>query len=176
MFKVYALLNKTGQIVYIGITKRSLHDRFRHHKTTFPERSDLKIQLIQEFENKYQAQEAEILFQKQYDTVENGLNKIYGSINHDGSRLTGPGIPTRFGNREKTAGEELKRLKNLKEAIKEQRKKIKCVNTGIEYESISMCAKVLGLSVGNLSMVLQGKRPHTKGLKFIYCPIKTESN
>lgn len=176
MFKVYALLNKEDRIVYVGVTKRSLHDRWRSHKNAFPERAELKIMLLQEFENRFQADEAEVLFQKQYNTVENGLNKIYGRCNNDGKCLVETGKNTRFGSREKYPGEEEKRLNNLRKVKEKEKIRIKCVNTGIEYESISMCAKVLGLSIGNLSMVLKGKRPHTKGLKFIYCPIKTESD
>jgi predicted GIY-YIG superfamily endonuclease len=166
MYKVYALLDK-DKIVYVGYTKRSLHDRWRRHKQDYPERERLKIQLLQEFENKEQAKAAEVLFQKQYDTVKNGLNKCYGHTNHDGSRLIEPGRNTRIKSGQKL-NEEL-RIKNLREAIKNQRKKVRCTNTGIEYESISECAKVLNLSIGNLSLVLRGKRPHTKGLKFEFC-------
>lgn len=166
MYKVYALLDG-DKIVYVGYTKRSLHDRWRRHKNDYPERKRLKIQLLQEFENKEQAKAAEILFQKQYNTVEAGLNKCYGHINHDGSRLIESGKSTRIKSGQKL--NEPKRLKNLKKAIEKQRKRIRCINTGIEYESISECAKVLNLSLGNLSLVLRGKRPHTKGLKFEFC-------
>lgn len=167
MYKVYALINKKEEVVYVGYTKRSLHDRWRHHKNTFPERADLNIKLLQEFENKEQAKEAEILFQKQYKTVDIGLNKCYGHKNNDGSILKEAGKNTRF-IKNRIVDEEL-RLLNLKKSIEKQRKRIRCVNTGIEYESISECAKVLKLSIGNLSLVLRGKRPHTKGLKFEFC-------
>lgn len=166
MYKVYAL--KDGDnIVYIGYTKRSLHERWRSHKNTYPERERLNITLLQEFETKDQAKAAEVLFQLQYKTVENGLNKCYGHVNHDGSRLIESGEKTRIKKGQKL--NEPKRLKNLRKAIESQRKRIRCVNTGIEYDSISECAKVLGLSVGNLSLVLKGKRPHTKGLRFEFC-------
>lgn len=166
MYKVYALLDG-DKIVYVGYTKRSLHDRWRNHKNNYPERSRLKIMLLQEFENKEQAKAAEILFQKQYKTVENGLNRCYGHVNHDGSRLIEAGKKTRIKSGQKL--NEPQRLINLRESIKKQRKRVRCLNTGIEYNSISECAKVLGLSIGNLSLVLKGKRPHTKGLKFEFC-------
>jgi hypothetical protein len=166
MYKVYALVDRE-KIVYVGYTKRSLHDRWRSHKNKFPERARLSIQLLQEFESKEQAKEAEILFQKHYDTVESGLNECFGHANHDGSRLIESGKETRIKKGQKL--DEVKRLNNLREAIKGQRKRIRCVNTGTEYPSISECAKVLNLSIGNLSLVLKGERPHTKGLKFEFC-------
>ena len=74
------------------------------------------------------------------------------------------GRKTRFSKDYRPNGK--KRLKNLRKAIELQRKPVRCVNTGIIYPSISECAKVLGLSIGNFSLVLKGERPHTKGLKF----------
>lgn len=86
-WKVYSLLDKTGKIVYIGYTSQTLEARLNRHRTWSKEKQNLTIMLIQEFDNKGQAIAAEVLFQKQYDTVENGLNKCYGHSNHDGSRL-----------------------------------------------------------------------------------------
>lgn len=172
-WKVYALLDKKGTVKYVGYTSQTLAARLARHHRWAPEKRSLTIKLLQEFSNKEQAKAAEILFQKQYNTVEWGLNKCYGHANHDGSRLIEAGEATRFSatNRPKN---EAKRLRHLKKAIERQRKPVRCVNTGITYPSISECAKVLGLSVGNLSMVLKGKRPHTKGLKFEFVDICQE--
>lgn len=178
MFKVYCLKNK-DKIVYIGYTKRSLHDRWRSHKNSHPERVNLLIELIQEVETKDDAKSLELMFIKQYNTlVPNGLNISLGHANHDGSRLLQSGVHTRFGNRKKYEGEELRRKsKAAVESSKVCSKPIKCLNTGTIYPSLRACAKALGLSSGNLSQVLKGKRPHTKGLKFIYvCPIKILSD
>lgn len=125
------------------------------------------IELIQEVEKKDQAKSLEVLYQKQYNTlVPNGLNVALGHTNHDGTRLVAAGYQTRFGVRDRYPGEEDKRRMAAKEGVKQLQKPVRCINTGIEYASISICAKALGLSIGNLSMVLKGKRPHTKGLKF----------
>ena len=163
-WKVYALINKTGEVRYVGYTSQTLSARLARHHKWAPEKRELSIKLIQEFFNKEQAKAAEILFQKQYDTVTNGLNKCYGHANHDGSRLIEAGKKTRFTSTNRP-NEQL-RLENCRKANEAQRKPVKCLNTGIIYPSISECAKVLNLSIGNLSLVLRGKRPHTKGLKF----------
>ena len=163
-WKVYALINKAGEIRYVGYTSQTLAARLAIHKKWSPDKRDLSIKLIQEFFNKEQAKAAEILFQKQYNTVENGLNKHYGHVNHDGSRLIESGKATRFSSSHRP--NEALRLERCKKANETQRKPVRCINTGVEYKSVSECAKVLGLSIGNLSLVLRGIRPHTKGLKF----------
>lgn len=48
-------------------------------------------------------------------------------------------------------------------------KKIKCINTGEEFISITDAALKLGLQTSKISMVLSGKRPHTKNYKFEFC-------
>lgn len=171
-WKVYALLNKHGDIKYVGYTSQTLTARLARHCRWSPEKRGLVIKLLQEFRNKEQAKAAEILFQKQYNTVEAGLNKCYGHANHDGSRLIEAGRKTRFSKDYRPNGE--KRLRNLRKAVEVQRKPVRCINTGIVYPSISECAKVLNLSIGNLSLVLRGKRPHTKGLKFEFVDICQE--
>jgi hypothetical protein len=178
MFKIYCLKDKHSKIVYVGYTTQSLHNRWRHHKNTYPDRKDLKIELILEVELKEQAKSLEMLYQKQYNTLKpNGLNEALGHINHDGSRLIKAGFKTRFGQKKKTPQEEIKRKESAREALKKLRKPVICLNTRIVYESVGICAKLLGLSKGNLCLVLKGKRPHTKGLRFqYYCPIKIFSN
>lgn len=177
-YKVYCLKDKTS-VVYIGYTKRSLHNRWRSHKNVYSDRSNLSIELIIEVDSKEQAKTLEVMFQKQYDTfLPKGLNVAVGHTNNDGKSLRVAGQPTRFGNRPKYPGEEQSRLRGLRRAIAQTRKPVVCVNTGIIYESINRCAKELNLSAGNLSLVLKGERPHTKGLKFefVRCPTKTTSD
>lgn len=64
-----------------------------------------------------------------------------------------------------------------REAIRRQRegnnwpgkpkKPVKCLNTGALYESISAAARANGCSLVGVSRVISGKRPHTKGLRFV---------
>lgn len=47
-------------------------------------------------------------------------------------------------------------------------KKVVCLNNNKEYNSGREAASELGLSIGNVSMVVNGIRKHTKGYKFKY--------
>jgi GIY-YIG catalytic domain len=168
MYRVYCLRDKTDKIVYIGYTTRSLHNRWRSHKNQHPEREHLSIQLLQEVELKDMAKTLEIMYIRQYDTMHpKGLNIAFGHTNNDGEILLKTGKQTRFGTRMKYPGEEEKRKARAKEAIsKICSKPVRCINTGQEYPSARACAKALNLNTSALSMVLRGKRAHTKGLRF----------
>jgi hypothetical protein len=130
------------------------------------------IRLSTQLRCKHQAKALEILFIKQYNTLyPNGLNIALGHTNDDGKNLLESGKKTRFGVRDKYPGEEEKR--KTQAAIRTSEvcsKPVQCVNTGIIYPSARQCAKQLNLQPSSLSLVLRGKRPHTKGLKFVFVP------
>lgn len=50
--------------------------------------------------------------------------------------------------------------------VKAKYKKVKCLNTGDIFNSLTECSKKIGVSIGNLSSVCSGKLSHTKGYKF----------
>ncbi len=52
--------------------------------------------------------------------------------------------------------------------IKHAKRKIKCITTNQEFDSLVDAAKELGVSTGQVSNVASGKRKHTKGLYFEY--------
>lgn len=57
---------------------------------------------------------------------------------------------------------------DLKNRVSEwSKKKIKCVENDIIYESISEAARCLNLDKGNISKVIKGKQKNTKGYRFI---------
>ena len=47
-------------------------------------------------------------------------------------------------------------------------KKVLCVETGIEFDSVTQAAEVVGCSISNLSNVLKGKRKTTGGFHWEY--------
>lgn len=49
-----------------------------------------------------------------------------------------------------------------------QGKPIICIETGVEYYSLSECARQMGLQVGHVCSVLKGKRKTTGGYTFKY--------
>lgn len=167
MYKVYCLKDR-NEIRYIGYTKKTLNWRLKKHKREYPDqRSNAVIELLQEVDTKDQAKSLEVLYTLQYKTRETGWNIALGHINNDGASLKLSGMNTRFGNRERYPGEEEKRKANAAlGAARACSKPVRCITTGLEYPSARACAKALGLQTSALSLVLKGKRPHTRGLKF----------
>lgn len=53
-------------------------------------------------------------------------------------------------------------------ANKATKKRVRCVNTGVEYESITCAAKAIGASQGMVSSQLTGRNKTCKGLVFEY--------
>lgn len=171
MFRIYALKNSNGEIVYVGYTKRKLHDRWRHHKDTHPERINLTIHLLKEVFNKETAKLFEVMYQKKHKTLyPNGLNVAIGHKNNDGKKLKVDGVKTRFGNRRKYPGEEAKRVKNHVEGIKALRKRIRCINNDQIYDSLGIAAEELGLHRSAICRQLKGQQKHTEGYRFEYVP------
>ena len=172
MYKVYCLKDIIGKIVYVGYTGKSLRTRLTGHRSNHKDRSDLSIELLQNAKDKTEAKSLEIQYQLKHNTLyPNGLNRCLGHKNNDGQKLLIAGINTRFGKRPKTDIEEQKRKEAARLSQMRLRKPVRCIETGIVYESVSMCAKTLGLSVGNLSMVLNKKRPKTQELHFEFVKV-----
>lgn len=172
MYKVYCLKDLTGKIVYVGYTSKSLRIRLTGHRSNHKNRSHLFIELLQIAENKEEAKSLEVKYQLKHNTIyPNGLNMCLGHKNNDGKNLLKAGMNTRFGIRLKTDIEEQKRKEAARIAQMRLRKPVRCIETGIIYESVSICAKTLGLSIGNLSMVLNKKRPKTQELHFEFVKV-----
>lgn len=57
---------------------------------------------------------------------------------------------------------------NMKNQEDNRKKRVRCIETGQEFESINECSRVLGLDVGAVSQVCLGKRKSHKNLHFEY--------
>lgn len=62
----------------------------------------------------------------------------------------------------------INRNPNTEAAHKACKKRVRCVDTGIEYESVTAAAKAIGSGQSSLSTHLLGKRNSCKGLTFEY--------
>lgn len=62
----------------------------------------------------------------------------------------------------------INRNPNTKAANNACKKRVRCIDTGTEYESITTAAKAIGSSQSSLSAHLLGWREKCKGLKFEY--------
>lgn len=174
-YQVYVLKRRSDDaIVYVGLTRQTLYKRFGQH--VFRKKIDPKeylIQSVQEDLSIDQAVTLEEMLINQYDTRKNGLNVSPGSINgysnyhskeqrekwsQDRKGIPIKGRITRTG---------LKNSERQNKLISEANsKKVICLNNGVVYESMRQACKKLKLQESKVSLVCNGKRPHTMGFKF----------
>lgn len=92
MFNVYKIANTINDKVYIGVTSRTIEERFQEHKYRIEERNNLHlyqamkkygvdkfyIELIDTATTKEEMFEKEKYYIKQYDSYYNGYNLTFG--------------------------------------------------------------------------------------------------
>lgn len=149
LYRIYCLKNEDNEVVYVGQTNRELDVRLKEHHRRFENRKTYKIELIDEVYSSEEADRIETYYIKLFDTVCNGDNTTYGK----GTKGLGAN------------GTSFKKGNNL---CKMGTKKVKCIETGILYESLTECAKELNLSVKAISDVCRGRRKTTGKLHFEY--------
>lgn len=189
-YKVYILKDKTGTIVYVGQTRQKLAKRLANHKhsSKFPHK-EYTIELVADFDQPEPMYELESMLIKQYDLVLNGWNKSTGYedcpkqfdqsgakngfYGHKHSKEVCDAIGKRsLGNQYAKGNKSRIGRKNGQKwhkVIKEKKSKpILCINTGEVFKSGREAADKLGLNRSKISLVAQGKRPHTQGYKFVF--------
>ena len=77
-YKVYCLKDRDENVKYVGMTSKSLEERFTGHKKKYKHRKDYHIELLHIYDDKISAEDAETYFIKYYDTVNSGENITYG--------------------------------------------------------------------------------------------------
>lgn len=151
LYRIYCLKNKENEVVYVGQTIRELTIRLSEHKRRFPNRENYTIHLIKETNNCKEADELETFYIRFFDTVENGENITYGK----GTKGLKPwSTSTSF--------------KKGNKYCKMGTKKVECIETGIIYNSITECAKELGLNPSHITACCKGKRKTTGKKHFKY--------
>lgn len=181
--KVYVLkLRETGKIVYVGMTRLTVYKRFNEHvRRKKLEREKYLFELVKDDLSLNEAIILEEMLIEQYQTRIDGFNKApkasngYSNFHSEdqkkkwsedrkGTPIKGRITRTGFKNSDKQ-----------KEAVaKAQAKPIICLNDGKTYNSIREACKKLNLSESKVSLVCNGKRPHTRGYKFkFFSPINS---
>ena len=175
-YKIYCIKDRiSNEIKYVGLTGSTLYKRFNshvHRKKISPK--DYYIQPIQEDLTLPEAVTLEKMLIAQYDLLNKGWNKSPGSINGGSNNHSGP-QKAKWSEERKNKpfpGRQDRTTPNTKEhneAIKRARSKpIICLSDGKTYSSLREAAKKLNLSESKVSLVANGKRPHTRGYKFSY--------
>lgn len=175
-YKVYVIKERsTDSIKYVGLTSMTLHKRFMghvHSRKISPK--DFYIHPVQEELTLPEAVTLEEMLIKQYKTRETGWNKSPASINGY-SNYHSPEQKLKWSNDRKGKpfkGRQNRTSPNTSEhnrKISEANSKpIICLNDGRTYKSLREAAQKLSLSESKVSLVANGKRPHTRGYKFKY--------
>lgn len=178
-YKVYIIRNKNKDIVYCGLTGKTLEERFKNHRWEKNLDSSYTIELVQEY---LTLEEAAILERKlieQYNLLVVGLNKSPGSINghsqyHSEEQkkkwsLERKGKPVSKEHAEKNRKARLggKNNENWRKAqFESHAKPIICLETGKVYASARQAAKELNLQYSKVSLVCNGLRKMTGGFHF----------
>lgn len=146
-YNIYCL-KENGKIFYVGSTSRELEMRFRGHLYRKDlNRDEHSIHLLETCSSREDAKTREEYYIKKYDTVNNGANITYGY----GTQGLGPN---------KTSFKKGNKLGEL------GTKRVLCVETGMEYPSITKCAEDMDLSISKISAVCRGKRKTHGGYRF----------
>jgi len=175
-YKVYCIKDRlSNEIKYVGLTGSTLYKRFNDHVSRQKlNPKDYYIGLIQGDLTLPEAATLERMLIEQYDLLNKGWNKSPGSINgcsneHSQSQKDKWSVERKnkpFLHRQNRTSPN---SKSHNEAIsKANSKPIICLNDGLTYLSLRVAAKKLNLSESKVSLVANGKRPHTKGFKFKY--------
>jgi hypothetical protein len=178
-YKVYLIRNKNRDIVYCGLTGKSLEERLKEHRYTKKLDKTYVIELVVDY---LTLEEAALLERKliaQYELTKKGLNKSPGSINGSSQmhseeqkrkwsleRKNKPVSPEHAA-KNRVARLGMKNSENWKQKhFESHAKPVICLETGKIYPSARHAAKELNLQYSKISLVCNGKRKSTGNLHF----------
>ena len=184
VYKVYLILERrTEQVVYVGLTRQTIYKRFLQHvaRKKVNHHTHL-IQLVIDGLTLQQGVVLEEMLIGQYNTRATGLNiapmHTTGYSNYHSEeqktkwsleRKNKP-VTSEHASKNRTARLGSLNSSEHKEAIsKANSKSILCLNNGKVYSSHREAAEALDLNYSKISLVVNGKRSHTKGYKFKLC-------
>lgn len=139
LYKIYCLKNEDEEIMYIGYTSLSEARRMCEHRHSHPHRRAYTFHVLDVFDNKKDALEAERAYISAYNPPEN--------------IAPGQGYPASL-----AAG----RIISHKNASLP----VECIDTGIIYESISAAAEATGSNRNHVKDCCRKRRHMTNGLHF----------
>lgn len=170
---------------YIGITSQGLKERKRKHYNKANNGSITKFHYaLKKYEDDFvwkilykcndyeKILEKEKFYIKKYNSLLKGYNLTFGGEGCLGYKLTKKTkikLSKAFSKTKNPMyGKTHSKIVRLKMSKNRPKKKIYCVNNSTVYESISLAAKKLNLSVGNVGSVLKGRYKQTNGYVFKY--------
>lgn len=176
-YKVYILRDvQTEAVVYAGLTRMTLQRRLQSHKTRFKDKPKFQIELVAENLSIEEAVELEKMLIQQYKLLETGYNKSPGSIN-GGSNFHSEEQKKKWSEERKgkpvsPQHAEKNRVARLGHKNPPDRpyfqKAVMCLNDGKQFPSARAAAKYYKINYTKISLVCNGKRLSTKGLRFVF--------
>lgn len=140
IFKIYCLKDELGNMKYIGYTSLSEARRMAEHRHSHSQRKNYKFEVLDVFDTKAEALEAERAYIEQY-------REIYELENI----ANGQGYPEAFDGRRGITN----------------RKKVYCFETEQVYDSCSEAAEKLNISKSqHIARVARGERNSCHGYHF----------
>lgn len=139
LFKIYCLKNQQDEIRYVGYTSLSEARRMAEHRYSHPERRDYTFHVLDVFDTKREALEAERMYIQMLNPPENVAS--------------GQGFPGSL-------------VEGRDTAHKRQSKRVYCFETDKYYPSMADAARELGVNRDKIKLCCQGKRKTTSGMHF----------
>jgi predicted GIY-YIG superfamily endonuclease len=174
-YKVYLIKRRCDNfIMYVGLTSQLLAKRFQQHvdRKKFVKK-DYFMEIVQEDITLQEAVTLEELLIEQYTTRKTGWNVSPKSINgysnlHSEEQkakwsMERKGKPFPKNDYRRTTPNTPEHNKKISEA---NSRPVICLNDGKTYRSMRQACVALCLQESKVSLVCNGKRPHTRGYKF----------
>ena len=175
-YTVYMHINKINNKKYIGLTKQSCQERWRHDGIGYKSQikfwnaiqkygwNNFEHKIIAEQLTEKEASELEIKLIKQYDCINNGYNVSFGgsTTNHSPETLEKM--------RQSMLGK--KHTQETKNKISQSKNKekiaVKCITTNIVYESERQAMLETGIDISSISKCCKGEVCQAGGLEWEY--------
>lgn len=178
-YKVYLIRDKYRNIVYCGLTGRSLEKRFKDHKWKKQLDDTYTIELVTDYLTQEEASILERRLIAQYNLTETGLNVSPGSLNGNSQEhsakmkakwsIERKGKPVKPEHAAKNRAARLghKNSKEHQQKIVEKiSKPVICLETGVIYPSIRAAAKATNSQPTKVGACCKGDRYSTNNLHF----------
>lgn len=174
-YKVYLIKTRPAEeVVYVGMTSTTLHKRFNEHvriKKLSPK--DYYIELVQEDLSREEAATLEGMLIEQQRSLGSKLLNKFGGTKTGFSNFHSEDQKRKWS--EERKGKPFKGRKDRTSPNSEEHnrkislarnKAVICLNSGKVYDSIRVASRELKLSESKVSLVCNGKRPHTRKYMF----------
>ncbi len=150
-------------LVYVGVTKYKLSRRMGGHKKF--DKSIHTVSLLLATATREEAEAWETFAIKHFALREQGLNEAIGP-GTTGVKQSPEWIDKKVTSRSWYESHSSQTIDKMRKAKKPKMMKTLCHENGVVYESRSAASRALGVNVGKISQIVNGKRKSSNGYTF----------